>query len=412
MKNTDCRPVVEGPHLFTGTARGRANSGRTKLACLVYAAGATLAVLAWQATTVHFNYGGNWTGLFCTGDYFPAPPELAAGTLIFPASTGFDGEFYRYVAHDPWIHKRWAGYYDAAIFRYTRILVPALAWLLAFGRDARIDAAYIGVIALSVFLGVYWLGRWIALHGRSPAWGLGFLAMPATLVSIDRLTIDVALLALCAGVLWYSARGSAAALYALLAAAALARDTGLLLVAAYCMYAVSARLWRRAALFATAALPVLAWYIYLPAHLPVPPRPGSLRFFEYPVFGIFLKLFQPESYALSPWLARLAQAADEVALCGFLLALGYAAWTVLHRAYQLEDWIMLSFIGLAIAFSRPDYWNNIYNYGRPLSPLILLAAGHGLLNGRAWVLICVLMLDLRIGIQWGPQLLGILRGLT
>ena len=181
--------------------------------------------------------------------------------------------------------------------------------------------------------------------------------MPATLVSIDRLTIDVALLALCAGVLWYSARGSAAALYALLAAAALARDTGLLLVAAYCMYAVSARLWRRAALFATAALPVLAWYIYLPAHLPVPPRPGSLKAFEYPVFGIFLKLFQPESYALSPWLARLAQAADEVALCGFLLALGYAAWTVLHRAYQLEDWIMLSFIGLAIAFSRPDYWN-------------------------------------------------------
>ena len=90
-KNTDCRPVVEGPHLFTGTARGRANSGRTKLACLVYAAGATLAVLAWQATTVHFNYGGNWTGLFCTGDYFPAPPELAAGTLFSPprpASTG------------------------------------------------------------------------------------------------------------------------------------------------------------------------------------------------------------------------------------------------------------------------------------------------------------------------------------
>jgi hypothetical protein len=30
----------------------------------------------WQFLTVHYNYHGNWAGLFCTGDLFPLPPQL------------------------------------------------------------------------------------------------------------------------------------------------------------------------------------------------------------------------------------------------------------------------------------------------------------------------------------------------
>jgi hypothetical protein len=82
---------------------------------------------SWQAATVHFNYSGNWTALFMTGELYPPPPELAAHTYTFPASTGFDGQFYRYVAHAPWFgadsfRAGWARYFDSPRLRYERIL--------------------------------------------------------------------------------------------------------------------------------------------------------------------------------------------------------------------------------------------------------------------------------------------------
>ena len=89
--------------------------------------------------------------------------------------------------------------------RYRRILVPALAWALALGRDSAIHAAYLAVILGFVFLGVYWLARAIESRGRHPAWGLMFVIMPASLVSMDRMTVDVALAALTAGFVLYSA---------------------------------------------------------------------------------------------------------------------------------------------------------------------------------------------------------------
>ena len=52
--------------------------------CLLIALGTALAVLSWQAATVHFNYGGNWTALFMTGALHPVPPEMPGQTYIFP----------------------------------------------------------------------------------------------------------------------------------------------------------------------------------------------------------------------------------------------------------------------------------------------------------------------------------------
>lgn len=192
---------------------------------MAYALAAVFLALVWQSFTVHFNYGGNWTALFCSGDRWPPPAELG-GTYVFPNSTGFDGQFYRYVAHDPWMRSGWAEHFDVPVMRRSRILLPAAAWLLALGQDRFVDAAYITAVLLCIFLGTWWLGRWAELHNRRGAWGLAFLALPATLISIDRMTIDVALTALCAGVLLYSARDCPVRVAALLAAAPLIRETG------------------------------------------------------------------------------------------------------------------------------------------------------------------------------------------
>jgi hypothetical protein len=208
-------------------------------------AGALLAG-CWQAATVHFNYGGNWTALFCTGSFFPTPPGLAAGTYTFKGSNGYDGQFYRYVAHDPWLQKGWSKYRDQPLLRRSRIVVPALAWILAGGQDPCIDAAYIAVVLLCIGLGIYWLARYLTSLHLNPAWALVFLLIPGTLISIDRLTIDIALIALTVARVWYIRSDSPVRLYVVLVLAGLTRETGLLLAGARCVHALRERRWRKA----------------------------------------------------------------------------------------------------------------------------------------------------------------------
>jgi hypothetical protein len=56
-----------------------------RLRALLPAFAAIFLVWTWQALTVRYSYGGNWTGLFCTGAVFPYPPALAKENIYtFP----------------------------------------------------------------------------------------------------------------------------------------------------------------------------------------------------------------------------------------------------------------------------------------------------------------------------------------
>jgi hypothetical protein len=375
---------------------------------------AVLAVLACQAATVHFNYGGNWTALFCTGDRRPTPPDLAAGTYQFHNSDGYDGQYYRYIAGDPWMRQGRARYVESAEIRYGRILVPAVAWLLAAGNPARIDAAYILTLLLAVGLGVMWLGRYAELEGRSAAWGLLFLVLPATLISADRMTVDGALGALSVGAVYYARRNAYGRLCVVLAAAVLVRETGLLLVAAACAWTLGRRLWKQAAGCAAAALPALAWHAFLAAHFHSGPSGVSqvrIWFSGYPLAGIVMTLFRPVDYPFAAPMNRLLNGLDTVALCGVLVALGMAAWSLRRRPFGFEQWMALMFLALAALASLPGFWNDVYNYGRPLSPLLLMVALPALRGGGVYLLAPVVLTDLRIAIQLAAQAAGVLRAL-
>src|SRR5262249_31926227 len=140
---------------------------RMRTSLLVAALGA-IAAFGWQFLVVHSQYGGNWTGLYYTGDRYPPPPELAETIWVHPNSTGYDGQFYHYIAHDPLMRRGFDRAIDAPRLRYRRILVPAVANLLAFGQDRFVDGAYIGLIGASVFLGILWMSRMAQVHKISP----------------------------------------------------------------------------------------------------------------------------------------------------------------------------------------------------------------------------------------------------
>ena len=378
--------------------------------CLIYALLATGFCAGWQALTVRYSFGGNWSALFYTGANLNGiPPSIKfENPYLIPNSNGYDGQFYHLVAHDPLLRRHFALYIDDPRYRYSRILVPGLAYLLAFGQDARIDEAYIFVVWLSIFLGAYWLGRFAVLRGY-PAWiGMAFILTPSVLISIDRLTVDAALAACVMGFALFSAERSDCKLYAVLAAAGLVRETGLLLPAAWCIYLAGERHWRRALIFATAAIPTACWFLFVRFHT----APHDFETVSPALFsGIVSRILHPFPYAFGGAIRVLADALDLLALAGIAAAVGWAFYRARQRAWSPVIIGVYLFALLTIALSAPAAWEEVSGFGRALTPLVLLAALDGLSLGTVLPALAMLAIDPRIGLQMGAQILNVGRGL-
>jgi hypothetical protein len=402
---------------YYGGSNGSVCKGWNWLSCLglqlqsfAVALICTGCLLLWQAVTVHYSYNGNWTALYCTGSSHPAPAALRQSENIyyFPNSSGYDGQFYHYIAHDPFFRRGFAACIDATAMRYRRILVPGLAFLLACGRDGAIDGAYIFVTAAFIFLGAYWLSRLALSEGHSAWWGLLFAAVPAVLISVDRLTVDAALAACCVGFAWYTRYAAPYRLYAVLAAAALARETGLLLIAAYAIYLLGKRTVRQAAAFATAALPAACWYVFVELHT----RSSISGIFSAALLtGFVHRVMNPYPYPFGAFITALARTLDLLALAGILGGLVWALQRALRRSWTPVTVGIYLFAILTITLSSADVWLEVYAFGRALTPLLLLSAVDGLSVGSAKPLWAMLALDPRIGMQMGEQILKIARGI-
>ena len=370
---------------------------------LVVAFIATALVFAWQASTVHFNYGGNWTGLFCTGAIQPVPPELDAVTIRSIHPTGYDGQMYRSIAHDPFFQRDYAQYVDDAGLRYRRILVPLAAYALAGGRQSIIDYSFVLVILISVFAGCYWSSCYCILHGRSEWWGLVFLLVPATITSIDRMLVDATLAALFAGFLLYTERRDWRSLLAVCTLAALTRETGIFLAAAVVLAALLKRDFRRAVLFGSAVLPAAAWAVFVSIHTR---HSTSYRITTYPLFG-HLKRLLVFRHDPEPWKQSVLQVTDVVALVGLLVCLGLAVyWILPERVREIQICVGL-FVILGLVLGLPEYLLDPYGYARPVSPLFLFL----MLRRNPYGLVAPLTLTLAVSLNLVNQVAGVAKGL-
>jgi len=379
---------------------------------------AALLVLGWQSLTVQANFAGNWTGLFRTGAEMRVPPRLAAATWRNLNPTGYDGQFYRYLAHDPFLRRDTADYIDGPVLRARRILVPLAAWALACGDESRVDAAYVAVIALWIFAGVWWTSRLSLFHGRSAAWGLAFLAIPAAPVAMDSMTVDVALAALTVCFVWQFRSGESRWLWWTLAAAALVRDIGMALLVAAVAAAVWQKQFKRAAYYASAVLPVAAWYAYLQFTLPVAQTLGhrAIPKWVWPghQLGALARFFRAPSYpGLGEPLATLVSQLDRLGLAGIIVAFVLAAfWLKRERPVAVAIALAL-FAALVPMMNHVGFWTTVYGYSRPMSPLLVLLLAAGLAHpgcGRlALALACSLAVDVRVAAEMFSQLQGVWR---
>ena len=355
----------------------------------------------WQFAVTHAVFGGNWTSFFCTGRNLKLPPQLASNEVyVYPSEAGYDSQFYHFVAHDPLFRRGLDRSIDAPRLRYRRILVPAVAFAASGGQDAGIDAALIAVNLLFVFAGGYWLSRYALSLRFHPLWGLLFLLAPAALISLDRLTVDLPLTALCVAFALYLREERSFGIYVVLLLAALARETGLLLTAAYCFTLASERRMKRAAIFATSALPALAWYAFVQAH--TVPVDSAGWFQPIPLAGVIDRMIHPVAYPFVPIVKWSAEILDECALAGVLLAfcLSFRCGTQFPRPLA---WAAVLFTLSGITLGKP-FWGDAFAFGRVFCPLVVFIGLQGFTT-RPWLsLLPAALIDPQIGLQLAYRL--------
>lgn len=373
---------------------------------------AVVLAFLWQALTVRYNYGGNWTGLFCTGARQPVPRDLAGETIYaIPNSYGYDGQFYHYIAHDPLGRSGLPNYIDAPRLRYTRILVPALAYILAAGQPRLIDAAYFSVVQGFVFLGAFWLARLALLHGRPAWWGFLFLALPASAVSIDRMTVDVALAALWVGFAVLASRQASWPILAILALAPLVRETGLAIAAVYGLCSMARRQYGKTALSAAAVLPVAAWWLYVWNAFPSY-NVGWIG--TAPLRGLWSAAAALAAAAPVVSIAGLAAVLNLVAVLGSLAAVALAfRFGVGNTGRPMDAAItVLGALGAgAVLMGSSDVWVHVYGHGRLLTPLLAMLLWRAL-ERRSWGdLVPLALVTPAVALQLAGDGWRILRGL-
>ncbi len=374
-------------------------------ACALVAIISVLLVFVWTAARIHYVFGGNWTAAFCTGTIFRVPPDLDAGTYRFEGS-GYDGQFYRYLAHDPFFQKGYSRYVDAPQLRFRRLLVPLAAWLFGFGQRHWIDGAYIAVEMLFLALGGYWCGRLLARRGRSPLWGLLFVVVPATLISFDRMLVDGPLAALFAGFLLYCEEERWTGVWVLAMLAALTRDTGLLLSAALVTDRLLHRDWRRAAWFASSGVPAVAWYGCLATRLP---HDGPVSVLAVPVWGLLRRLlwFRPDP---DPRVQLLLRVTDFLAVLGLAISIILAVCWLLERRFGPVTLCVGFFAALALVLGAPSHMIEAIGFARPVSPLLLWIMIEAV-SRKAWpALAPPLLVSLSVSLVFASPLATVVKG--
>ncbi|MBI3469894.1 MAG: hypothetical protein HY013_00890 [Candidatus Solibacter usitatus] len=370
-----------------------------------------------QFLAITSSFGGDWTAFFSTGSVLPVPRSLAEALYVFPDTLGYDGQYYHYMAHDPLIRGGLREFIDTPRLRYRRILVSGLAWLVSGGAPRGIHIALVLVNLAFTALGAYWLSRYALVKGWPPAWGLAFLLLPAVAIGLDRLTVDLALAALCVAFALYVETEERIKLYTVLVVAGLARESGLLLIAACGLALARRRQWKAAALLAASAAPALAWYSYVHLHTPeyhAPPGVGPAWLpLSVPGFALLGRFLEPFRYTeRAPLIAATALTLDYLSLAGAVAALVLAVKSAARREAGPLDLAALLYAALAMASGTIMGWADPFGYPRILSPLVLFLALLGLSARSPALLVPWILMLPRVWLQLGPRAVSLARWLS
>jgi hypothetical protein len=282
---------------------------------------------------------------------------------------GYDGQYAYFIALDP-ANARY--YVDDAAYRYTRILYPLAARLLALGQPALIPFTLLAVNLLAVTGGTLALAAWLRRRGVSPWLALLFGLSPGVCWAIQRdLTEPLGYALVALGVYLFDFGGRRRVLWAgvALGLAALAREATLVFPLVFALALAFAggaeapahaagephalftfarqRLatnWRRAALLLGLAVgPFLAYKVFLLLWLGSLGTPASLTPVVVPFAGVL---------AYWPWGAEQDIIVGTVILPALVCA-ALGIWAIWRKRLHAAIWALLANVLLFVVMLNP-----------------------------------------------------------
>jgi hypothetical protein len=215
------------------------------------------------------SFNGEITGFICLGDHEKYPqiikyPDFIRGNaFIFKDSFGYDGFFYYYIAHDPFIQKDLFYYLDMPSFRYQRILYPLLVYITSLGNNSLMPYMMVMINLVFILGGMWLIIEILTLYGLSPWYSICFGLYPGLLLSVFRsLYNPVSIFFLLMGFYFYIKDkiklSSLAFMFSLLA-----KESNLIFVFIIILFELFYRRFKKVIFLIYSIIPFILWQLYL-----------------------------------------------------------------------------------------------------------------------------------------------------
>jgi hypothetical protein len=314
----------------------------------------------------------------------------------------YDGGYFYLIALDP-VHA--GSYLDAPSARYSKILYPMTARVLALGRSDLIPYTLILINWLTLGLGTLFLAAWLKRHNIFPGLALLYSFYFGTFIGIQRdLTEPMSYSLVLAAIYLYDLGGRKRLLgsSACFALAILTRDKAAVFAILYGLAILLARTdapgriarvarnGPAAALFlAIAGLPMLVYKVFLHSWLgaaagPLNGQAVPLNEQAAPLQGILA--------AHIPMNALLVESIS--VFLPTLIVTGLALWALKRRIWRLEIAVLLVMIELTVVTLNPAYFVEMRGVTRVgiaivIGTLLCLPVFDRLTQGnRRWLVVC------------------------
>jgi hypothetical protein len=232
--------------------------------------------------------------------------------------------------------------------------------------------------------------------------------VPAVATSLDRMTVDGLLAALCIAFAYYGVYQPSWKIYPVLLLAPLSRETGLVLPAAFCLFCIFHRRFKEAALGMAMTLPWLGWTLFVQVRLW---RDATPWLSAIPFGGLVTRTLAPVQFEITgQWLA-VAAFLDYLALLGLWFALWLAAGFIWKKKFGLLELATAIFACSVMFVAKADVWADAYAFARTMSPMLIWLALLGISAGSLKLLVPMTLSIPRIAQQIGTMSMSFPRGM-
>ncbi len=298
------------------------------------------------------------------GDYFQARHLWTEKTLVHQGSVGYDGQYYYYIAHDPFIQGQSYDHIDFPAYRYQRIIYPLVVWLAAFGHSPLIPWMMVAVNLLGILLGTWFIILILKHFGRSPWYSLFYPASWGFLLCLLRSLPEPLAITFAVMAVYFYLKGKTARQVISLSLAGLTQETALLVSMGFLFYALGRKEFRRSLYLLSPFVAYLSWQLYLYAHFRIFSFLGGTQNFGLPFQGIL------EKFIL---LGQGNPSYEKISELLYLILITILIISALYNIYKDYNPLTLIFLGYALMTTLLNHliWVEPWSYARATLGLLV-----------------------------------------